>query len=390
MHRFILKVSKKSFPIILGTLQGGYRGFSDVDRVCSIDPHTIVYCTSREFPVADFKGGVLAGDWDLLEKKFEDLDIYTAFREVMIEGRKWSETVFYQRIVQMLERGYILWGCKDTKELDQRCRKLEALFRTVQAKGYKPQNQIHTPWLRKYNLWGDEEVGVSIGRNGNLLYCDGAHRLAIAKLLGLPTVPVEIVVRHPEWFRFRKSLFQYVKKHHGIIDQPLPHPDLTHLPARWDCEAIFLLIKKNLSAKHGLLLDVDAQFGFFCHRFESEGFNCVAQSSSDEHLYFLERLKRAGNKQFRIVKGGNEDEITNCHFDVVLAHDLSNHPGGIWGSINHADFLERLQTEELFLLGKGTERPSVCMKGSPRFKDWKCLGVLENNLAVYRVSPNNP
>jgi hypothetical protein len=388
MNRFVLKVSKKRFAIILGTLQGGYRGFSDADRVYSIDPRAIVYCTSREFPVFDFKGNVVAGDWDLPEKKFEDIDIYAAFREVMVEGKKWSETIFYQRIAYMLERGNILWGCKNKKELDQRCRKLEHLYRTIQADGYRSQNEIHTPWLGRYNLWGDEEIGVSIGRHGDLLYCDGAHRLAIAKLLGLPTVPVEVVVRHPEWFHFRKSLLQYVKRHKGVLDQPLLHSDLAHLPVRWDCEAIFSLIKNNLPATHGLLLDVGAQFGFFCHRFESEGLDCIALEDSEDDLYFLEHLRKAGNKEFRIVKGGKENEVINYHFDAVLARDLPDHSGDMKGPTKRTDFLEKLHTDELFLLGRQNKLPPVRMKGSSRFKEWKCLGVLENSLAVYRLSAN--
>lgn len=116
--RLISKESKKNLAIFIGTLQGGYLGANDVDRVWHVDPRSIVYCTLREFPVNRYKEQVIRGDWDLLEKKFQDLDIHAAFSQVLLEGKDWSETIFYQRTLKDLQKGIMPWGCRNREELD--------------------------------------------------------------------------------------------------------------------------------------------------------------------------------------------------------------------------------------------------------------------------------
>jgi ParB-like chromosome segregation protein Spo0J len=43
------------------------------------------------------------------------------------------------------------------------------------------------------------EILVDVGRDGTPLFVSGRHRLSLAKLLGLDTVPV--AVRHPDCLR---------------------------------------------------------------------------------------------------------------------------------------------------------------------------------------------
>jgi hypothetical protein len=45
----------------------------DNDRIHWLDPERIQYCTSKEFDPYQYKGEIIGGDWDRLEKKFEDL-----------------------------------------------------------------------------------------------------------------------------------------------------------------------------------------------------------------------------------------------------------------------------------------------------------------------------
>ncbi|EKE14795.1 MAG: hypothetical protein ACD_12C00296G0001, partial [uncultured bacterium] len=104
-----------------------------------------------------------------------------------------------------------------------------------------------------------------------MLFCNCAHRLAIAKLLGLEKIPIKIVARHPEWIDFRKKVLSYAKEHKGKIYQPITHPDLSDAPSFHESDDRFEMIKNNLSMKKGLLLDIGAYWGYFCHRFEDEG-----------------------------------------------------------------------------------------------------------------------
>jgi len=346
---------------------------------------------------------MIRGDWDLLEKKFQDLDIYTAFRQVLLEGKAWSNTIFYHRTLEDLHKGIMLWGCRNREELDRRCTGLERLLQIIQAEGYKLQSEISPPLRGNYHLESEGEVGVSVGRHGDLLYCEGSHRLSISKLLGLPLMPVEIVVRHPEWVRFRKNLLKYAKKHGGAIEQPLLHPDLMHIPARWDCKAIFSLIEENLSVKSGLLLDVNAKFGFFCHKFEDLGFDCLAMEDSKEHLYFLERLRRIGGKKFHILTGSLREEydINNSRYNVVLALYFPDCPiKKKNGQVKQVELLTKLRTDELFLLYRQSGQPSTSAEGravkssdliqfltnGSRFTKARCLGGFKNGLALYKLS----
>jgi hypothetical protein len=67
----------------------------DIEKVCWVSPRRIVYCSLREFTMPDFKGRVIGGDWDRLEKRFEDSDVYIALKQVSQERKDWSETIFY-------------------------------------------------------------------------------------------------------------------------------------------------------------------------------------------------------------------------------------------------------------------------------------------------------
>lgn len=170
-------------------------------------------------------------------------------------------------------------------------------------------------------LKAEDEVTVSIGRHGDLLFSDGAHRLAIAKLLGIQEIPVKIAVRHPEWIRFRRELLLCARDHGGKICQPVTHPDLKDMPAHHESRDEFIMIRKNVSATQGRLLDIGANLGYFCHRLEDEGFDCYAVENNERNLYFLRRLKRAENKRFSIIAESVVEcrEVRNICFDVVLA-----------------------------------------------------------------------
>lgn len=323
----------------------------DVDKVCMVSPQRIEYCSLREFSIYHFKGRVIGGNWDHLEKRFEDLDTYHALRQVCLDGKDWTETIFYQRIIGKLDRSEILWDCRNRTEFDQRCKDIETLYQNIKSEGYKSQREIMLS-QKDYdprNL--EDEVTVCIGRNGDLLFSNSAHRLAIAKLLGIQKIPVNIAVRSPEWMRFRRELLAYAKELGGKLYQPVTHPDLDDIPVFHDSEDRFMMIKRKMSARSGHLLDIGANLGYFCHRFEDEGFDCYAIEDSAKHLYFLKKLKRAGSKRFKIIAESVLEchKIRDMHFEVVLALNIFHHflkTEELYHKF--VDLLENLQMDELF------------------------------------------
>lgn len=196
----------------------------DITKTFKIAPTEIKFCTLKEFKINEFRGRVIPGDWDKLEKRFDELDVYVAFEQVFFQSIRWSETIFYQRIRERLEAGDILWGCSDQGDLDRRCAGLEELFNRIRDEGYKSQKEL----LQDDPSIGREapEVTISIGRYGDLLFSASAHRLVIAKLLGIPKIPVEVAVRHPEWMRLRSKLVENQGKSGEELSHLLGHPDL--------------------------------------------------------------------------------------------------------------------------------------------------------------------
>jgi hypothetical protein len=300
----------------------------DIDKLYWVNPKKIQYASLKEFDVFLYKGNIIGGNWDLLEKSFEDLDVYIAFKERFVEGKKWETTMFYQRTLDEIKQGKFLWNCKNQSDFDIRLKKLELLFKTIKNNGYKSQQKLQS----KNNsdpLKLEDEVAINIGRDGDLLFNNGAHRLSIAKLLSIPKIPMKITVRHPQWVNLKKQILLYSNDQpSGKIYQPLTHIDLQDIPAFHETEIDrFEIIRKSLSVKKGRLLDIGANWGFFCHRFEELGFDCIAVENDHVNVYFLEKLKRAENRKFTIIPQSIFDykNIDTINFDVILALNIFHH-----------------------------------------------------------------
>ncbi len=299
----------------------------DINKTYWVSPIKIKYSSLREFSIYKYKGEIIGGSWDCLKKKFEDLDIYIALKEVCINGRSWGETVFYQRLLSRIKKGEILWGCKNKIDLDNRCRDLELLYQRIKNEGYKSQNQLSVSGGNRNPIKAEDEIMVSFGRYGDLLFSNSAHRLAIAKLLSIEKVPIKIVVRHSQWLNFRKEILLYAKEHGGRVYQPITHPDLNDIPAFHESEDRFRMIKDNLCNSKGSLLDIGANWGYFCHKFEGYGFDCYAVENYKANIYFLKKLKRAEDRKFKIITTSilEYQDIKHLKFNVVLALNMFHH-----------------------------------------------------------------
>ena len=214
---------KRALAVLIQSLiSKGYRDF-DTDEVIWVSPKDITFCALREFNIEDFRGMIIGGDWDRLEKRFEDLDVFHALGAVLVDGQPWERTVFYQRIMDDLGKGGIPWGCRDQRDFDKRCRGLERLFRDIKYRGYRSQEQLAREPRSTKSARKRDEVAVSVGRHGDFLFSDGAHRLAIAKILEIDKIPARIAVRHPEWVC-------YVRQCHNSGNVPQKGKDRTGVP----------------------------------------------------------------------------------------------------------------------------------------------------------------
>jgi len=251
-----------------------------------------------------------------------------------------------------MESRMFKWGCSSEKDFLERCRQLDELYKDIKNNGFKTQKMLGNGEKLKHRGIREvrDEISIAIGRDGNLIHYDGQNRLAITKILNLNQVPVKIYRRHKKWMKFRKKLFHYVKKEmNGRALEPLLHPDFGDIPSVWGNKRLEI-IKKNIKMENGKLLDMGAHWGYFCHKFEEIGFHCTAFEDLPENLYFLRKLKRAGNMNFKVIDQPTYDFKDNLHFDIVLMLNLSHYL--LEKKERHNQFvklLRKMKTSEIYL-----------------------------------------
>jgi len=375
----------------------------DIHQLHWIDPRHIQYGFIKEnrqgWAKYRDKGKVIGGNWDQKRVRFEDCQfrILPWIEEVLIHGTPWQETRTYKYMLKEISGGWYLWGCKNKADLDKRCMYLESIFYSIKENGYKSQGELAGD--KRGGFKNEDEISVRIGRSGNLLFEDGQHRLAIAKLLKLEKVPIKITVRHAEWYRFQKEVIDYAKSHGGLLYQPVTHPDLCHIPSLHGDEE-FEIIKANLPVQGGDLLDIGAHWGYFCHRFEELGFNCYAVETTSSNLYFLDKLRIAENRKFNIISGSIFEYHDKNNFDVVLALNVFHNfikTGNTYYML--IDMLRRLDMKVMFFQAEPTDSPQMkstyrnfnseefidfILKNS-KLNEFICIGETKQGGLIYRL-----
>ena len=176
-----------------------------------------------------------------------------------------------------------------------------------------------------------DEVEINIGRNGEYLFQNGVHRLGIAKILGIKSVPVMVFVRHKKWQEFREFVISYAQRMGTCIGnklyQPIVHPDLDDIPYLHGCQNRLNSIIPQLGEKKGTMLDIGANLGFFCHKFSDLGYQCYAIEQDSDTFYILEKIRIAEKQKFKAINKSIFDVelIKTMKFDVVLALNIFHH-----------------------------------------------------------------
>jgi len=220
--RRYLKSRLKHQILLFNYYQLYLRGFLDAGIIKNpfelvyVDPNKIKYCSIKSgnldfyfFEIKSFKipkvGLIKSGDWDKNGVRFNNLDIYLAIKERFIDNIKWEETSFYHRIKNQIEvQGKVKWGCSNLAAFEKRLLYLEELFNDIKDNGYKSKRESNDK--RKW----DDEIKVCVSRHGELLFVDGRHRLAIAKIIELDLVPVIVTIWHKDYIDSCK--LKYSKK----------------------------------------------------------------------------------------------------------------------------------------------------------------------------------
>lgn len=328
----------------------GWAAF-DIHHTCWVNPDDIqfVYEDPRTTVVARKyanRGKVMSGDWDRLTNRFVDTDVYKGIRDHFLYGTPWRETQLYHRVVSEMKEGKVCYGCNDQVAYDKKCETLNRIYEDIKQNGYRMQSSIATEENDPYK--GEDEISVCIGRDGDLLFEDGRHRLAMAKILKIERIPIKITTVHKLWHNFRMEIVNYTREHGGRIYQQLSHPDLASLPATHTSDRLELL-SANLPVQSGIVLDIGSHWGYWSHRFDEMGFKCHAVESSVRNAYFLKKLCRAGGKRFEIHNCSVFDYDVSFKIDIVLGLNIFHHflkDVGSFGKLT--GLLNRLDMDAMF------------------------------------------
>ena len=184
---------------------------SDPLTILNVDPKQIHHRASSDLDRWKHIGEVRGGSWDRSDRALEDGSKYRSVIDRFENDTSWERTDMYRESFIQIENGETHWnGCRTVEDVERRINDIEELYKVIKKSGFKSQSEIHGKSVKSIVLSGSfdrskTDIAVAIGRNGEFLFIDGNHRLAIARSLRLESIPVRIVVRHKEWHHIREN-----------------------------------------------------------------------------------------------------------------------------------------------------------------------------------------
>ena len=292
-------------------------------KIVFVETKKIINCTSETFSLTMEKK-VEEGDWDKNVHKFEENIIYNSLKEMFLHEKDWKETEIFKHIIQSIDNGGTEWYCSNEEQALERGEKIKQLYNKIKIEGFKKQEDL--TYTEKDQLVSNEttdDIYVSIGRDGEFLFSgNGAHRLSIAKILGIKFIPVKIIKRHSEWEKFRAQVNQMCDNFwNGQTYQIPTHPDFEELQTMWT-DKRYDIIKKNKFSDSKTLADIGSLFGNICYKGELDGLECTAIENDKTFLYVMKKTHHGLN--FRIF----EDSFLNLdqrNFDIIVALNIFHH-----------------------------------------------------------------
>lgn len=348
----------------------------------------------RVFPIG-LNPLVVDGDWDLGGIAFEELPTFRAIKAHIEDDQDWRQTDFYRLMIEDIEAGRTPWDCRTVADVEHRFEYIDGLVSSIRRFGLRLPSEVGAAQdpASRYS----DEIEVNIGRNGDFLFQDGRHRLAIAKVLGLPRVPVRVRVRHLEWQMFREQLFELAARetapsHPGLLYQRPTHPDLQDIPAARDGDHRLARLFDSLRVHSGRLIDIGCNLGFFCHHFEQIGLHCAGVEIDPAVARAAERLAQSEHKHLQVHAG---DILSPDVHDPLLAqgHDLVLALNVLHQFLKTRERFEQMQAllgkmrpRQMFLELHRADDPQM-RNAYARFDEAAFVAFVQRSLALPSVQP---
>lgn len=354
--------------------------------ICWVTPKDIKKCLVKELSIHEHINSTLDGDWDLETTSFDEKVIFFDSFKQRLGGANWEDTLYFETNIKKIESGTPKWHCKTKSDFLERCKNLDRIYDSIKENGFV-QSDV------------EDCIAVALSRNGEMLFCNGGHRLTFAKLLNLPSIPVRVIAQHKQWVNFCAQVAVYAQRNSGKIYAPIAHPFLSGVPAFHMGRASFIL--DNILPSSKSVLDIGSHWGYFPTLLEKTGRKCVAVEQSEEQLFFLRKIRTANALSFEIVQEDIFDYLKKSRsFDTVLALAIFHH--FLKTKKLHDQLREMLglmKMEELFLLTHSPQEPqmqSAYANYAPKefaqfIVDNSCLDTIDqlasfNDRILYRIS----
>lgn len=205
------------FHLLRWQAKNGDQGFDPL-QLRHVSPGSIVHNTGRTWCPWSGLGGALGttkgGDWDRkptqnvpdcyrpYPRRFDEHPIYASIEAHFLKGKPWEDTPIADRFRRYMQCEDHDHDVSSKQEMQARFQRIERLHDSLRQHGYLTQRELikrgHAPLSRfREALFG--EITIDLDRSGNPLFVDGRHRLALAKILDIDTIPVLPIVRHEQW-----------------------------------------------------------------------------------------------------------------------------------------------------------------------------------------------
>lgn len=303
-----------------------YANLFDWKRLYSISPNDIRWALTSAFEVRTDWNKVFDGDWDTKLPIEEDF-VQSSIKSMIIEGILFEQTPLCQYSIKEIKKGHNRWGCTTEEQFVKRGEHIITLYNKIKQEGYKSQEELLKEGNYALDINGQlvDEPGACIDRNGQYLYHNGNHRLAIFRLLNIPEIKMRVNVRHKEWVEF----LLFVKKvsepiwGKNKIYQPVEHVDFRDYTCEWTNYRINR-IAEFINKDSKTLLDIGALWGDFSTFFSKNGINCTAVEMNKDFSYIMNKLRIMQNTDYKIITD-NVFNLKTFDYDIVLALNIFHH-----------------------------------------------------------------
>ncbi len=143
------------------------------------------------------KGFVSKGDWDIDYKAPIDQYIKKhrsckTITQLFINNLDYKETDQYLRMREKISSGLSSKGSHSFMDIDRYFKDLLNAYHDIKLNGYKDHKILGNSMSKEVNVYIDRQGDLIIGSEGN-------HRLMIAKILNIDSIPVVVKGVHYEW-----------------------------------------------------------------------------------------------------------------------------------------------------------------------------------------------